>query len=258
MVERGLYTARVAGSIPVPPTKAQGCRRFARAPAHWTCDSRRPNPRRWPLTERRYRALDRQQSAACSHCPQFEQVGASGWTLRRPGLTGSREVRIQLAPEAVDDLTAAIEYLHERNPRAAVAMSAAVFDAIEKLAASAFEGPERHRPHPDRICPMCRPAWGSGWRCCRAWPAPVVRGRPEECGQRGRWRVRHRRRADSSLRERRGLRLPRRIATPPAPPAPASVNARGSPPGSRNRFRRAAGFDGVLDPRERRVRRRPD
>jgi plasmid stabilization system protein ParE len=39
-------------------------------------------------------------------------------------------VRIQLAPEAVDDLTAVIEYLHERNPRAAVAVSAAVFDAI--------------------------------------------------------------------------------------------------------------------------------
>jgi plasmid stabilization system protein ParE len=52
-------------------------------------------------------------------------------------------VRIQLAPEAVDDLTAAIEYLHERNPGAALAMSAAVFDAIAKLAASAFEGPER-------------------------------------------------------------------------------------------------------------------
>lgn len=51
-------------------------------------------------------------------------------------------MRIQLAPEAVDDLTAAIEYLHERNPRAAVAMSAAVFDAIEKLAGNAFEGPE--------------------------------------------------------------------------------------------------------------------
>ena len=45
VVERGLYTARVAGSIPVPPTKAQRCRRFARAPAYWTCDSLDPLPK---------------------------------------------------------------------------------------------------------------------------------------------------------------------------------------------------------------------
>lgn len=52
-------------------------------------------------------------------------------------------MKVQLAPEAVDDLTAAIEYLNEKSPRAAVAMANAVFEAIEKLAGKEFEGPER-------------------------------------------------------------------------------------------------------------------
>jgi plasmid stabilization system protein ParE len=52
-------------------------------------------------------------------------------------------VTVALAPEAVDDLAAAIEYLGERNPRAAAATAEAIFQAIDRLAARDFEGPER-------------------------------------------------------------------------------------------------------------------
>jgi plasmid stabilization system protein ParE len=52
-------------------------------------------------------------------------------------------VKIALAPEAVDDLVAAVEYLSERNPRAAATTAAAIFEAIDRLAAREFEGPER-------------------------------------------------------------------------------------------------------------------
>jgi plasmid stabilization system protein ParE len=38
-------------------------------------------------------------------------------------------VRIDFAPEAVDDLAAAIEYVQHRNPRAAIALARAVFEA---------------------------------------------------------------------------------------------------------------------------------
>jgi hypothetical protein len=43
-------------------------------------------------------------------------------------------------PEAVDDLAGAIEYLQERNPRAAVVTAGLVFDAIDKLAAAVSTG----------------------------------------------------------------------------------------------------------------------
>jgi plasmid stabilization system protein ParE len=51
-------------------------------------------------------------------------------------------VKIVLAPEAVEDLTAAIEYLHQRDPQAAAAMADGVFRAIDRLAGREFEGPE--------------------------------------------------------------------------------------------------------------------
>jgi len=51
-------------------------------------------------------------------------------------------VKIALAPEAVDDLAATIEYLQERNPLAAVARADAIFTVIDRLAAGEFEGPE--------------------------------------------------------------------------------------------------------------------
>jgi plasmid stabilization system protein ParE len=51
-------------------------------------------------------------------------------------------VSVAFAPEAVEDLAAAVEYLRERNPRAAAATADAVFAAIDRLAAREFEGPE--------------------------------------------------------------------------------------------------------------------
>jgi len=52
-------------------------------------------------------------------------------------------VKIELAPEAVEDLAAAVAYLLERNPRAAATTADAIFAAIDKLAAHEFEGPAR-------------------------------------------------------------------------------------------------------------------
>lgn len=51
-------------------------------------------------------------------------------------------MKIALAPEAVDDLAAGIEYLQERNPRAAAETAQAIFIAIDRLAAGEFEGPQ--------------------------------------------------------------------------------------------------------------------
>jgi plasmid stabilization system protein ParE len=51
-------------------------------------------------------------------------------------------VSVAFAPEAVEDLAAVVEYLQERNPRAAVTTADAVFAVINKLAAREFEGPE--------------------------------------------------------------------------------------------------------------------
>jgi plasmid stabilization system protein ParE len=70
-------------------------------------------------------------------------------------------VRIEFAPEAVDDLAGAIEYLQERNPHAAAVTAGLVFDAIDKLAAGEFEGPERRlRTTGERV---------------RSWPVPPYR-----------------------------------------------------------------------------------
>jgi len=52
-------------------------------------------------------------------------------------------VKIALAPEAVEDLAAVVEYLVERNPQAATATADAVFSVIDKLASGEFDGPER-------------------------------------------------------------------------------------------------------------------
>jgi plasmid stabilization system protein ParE len=51
-------------------------------------------------------------------------------------------VKIVLAPEAVDDLTALVDYLHLRNPQAALATADGIFRVIDRLAAQEFEGPE--------------------------------------------------------------------------------------------------------------------
>ncbi|HEX3903714.1 MAG TPA: type II toxin-antitoxin system RelE/ParE family toxin [Polyangia bacterium] len=52
-------------------------------------------------------------------------------------------MKIAFAPEAVEDLAAVLEYLVERNPRAAAATADAVFAVMDRLAAGEFEGPER-------------------------------------------------------------------------------------------------------------------
>jgi plasmid stabilization system protein ParE len=52
-------------------------------------------------------------------------------------------VKIALAPEAVEDLAAVVEYLVERNPQAAAATADAVFSVVDKLASGEFDGPER-------------------------------------------------------------------------------------------------------------------
>ena len=47
---------------------------------------------------------------------------------------------VELAPEALEDLHAAIDYLAERNPRAARRLADRVFVAIDRLA-EGLEGP---------------------------------------------------------------------------------------------------------------------
>ena len=49
---------------------------------------------------------------------------------------------ITLAPEAADDLAALVEYLHQRNPEAALATADGIFRVIDRLATKEFEGPE--------------------------------------------------------------------------------------------------------------------
>jgi toxin ParE1/3/4 len=70
-------------------------------------------------------------------------------------------VKIAFAPEAVEDLAAVVEYLAERNPRAAAATADAVFAVIDKLAAGEFEGPERELR--------------SSGACVRSWPVRPYR-----------------------------------------------------------------------------------
>ncbi len=52
-------------------------------------------------------------------------------------------MKIVWAPEAVEDLEAAVAYLHERNPEAANALAGAVFSLVERLASEPLEGPVR-------------------------------------------------------------------------------------------------------------------
>lgn len=70
-------------------------------------------------------------------------------------------MKIVLAPEAVDDLAASVEYLYQRNPEAARAMADGIFRVIDRLAATEFEGPE---------CELRR----TGERV-RSWPARPYR-----------------------------------------------------------------------------------
>ena len=51
-------------------------------------------------------------------------------------------MKITIAPQALDDISGAITYLHERNPQAAAALSDRLFEIIDRLANGEFEGPE--------------------------------------------------------------------------------------------------------------------
>jgi plasmid stabilization system protein ParE len=52
-------------------------------------------------------------------------------------------VTVWLAPEAEADLQATLDFIRERNPAAAVKLALRVFDALEKLTAGDFEGPQQ-------------------------------------------------------------------------------------------------------------------
>lgn len=51
-------------------------------------------------------------------------------------------MKVELAPEAVADLAALVEYLHQRNSQAAATTADGIFSVIDQLAAREFEGPE--------------------------------------------------------------------------------------------------------------------
>lgn len=52
-------------------------------------------------------------------------------------------MKIIFAPEALEDLEAAVGYIAENDAEAAGRLGARVFATIEKLAAGAFDGPEQ-------------------------------------------------------------------------------------------------------------------
>ena len=67
---------------------------------------------------------------------------------------------IYFAPRAEADFAAIVEYLVERNPVAAADLGNRIFEIIDKLARSEFEGPEQ--------------SLASG-EIVRSWPVPPVR-----------------------------------------------------------------------------------
>jgi plasmid stabilization system protein ParE len=70
-------------------------------------------------------------------------------------------VNVTFAPEALEDLSAAIAFLSERNLSAAVRLSDRIFAVIDRLAEGEFDGPEQQ----PRL---------SGERV-RSWPVPPFR-----------------------------------------------------------------------------------
>ena len=69
-------------------------------------------------------------------------------------------MRVFFAPEAEADLEELLDYIAERNPRAAVKLEARIFESIERLAARELDGPEQ------RLL--------SG-AIVKSWPVPPVR-----------------------------------------------------------------------------------
>ncbi len=69
-------------------------------------------------------------------------------------------MNIVWAPEAVEDLEAAIDYLAERNPQAANKLSLAALQLVERLGSEPIDGPE-HELHTGETV--------------RGWPLPPFR-----------------------------------------------------------------------------------
>jgi plasmid stabilization system protein ParE len=70
-------------------------------------------------------------------------------------------VNVTFAPEAIEDLSAAIAFLTERNLPAAVSLSDRVFAVVTSLAEGEFDGPEQAlRRTGERV---------------RSWPVPPFR-----------------------------------------------------------------------------------
>lgn len=69
-------------------------------------------------------------------------------------------MKVLFAPEAEADLEGLLDYIAERNPRAAAELEQRIFDIVERLASCDLEGPEQ------RLL--------SG-QIVKSWPVPPVR-----------------------------------------------------------------------------------
>ena len=76
---------------------------------------------------------------------------------------------VVIAPEALEDLTAAVEYIAGRNPQAAARLGEAVFATIDRLAEGAFDGPEQRLRSGELV---------------RSWPVPPLRVYYQRVGER--------------------------------------------------------------------------
>jgi len=60
-------------------------------------------------------------------------------------------LRVRFAPQAVEDLRAAVGHIAERNPAAAERPADRVFGLIDRLAEGAFDGPEQILTSGERV-----------------------------------------------------------------------------------------------------------
>jgi plasmid stabilization system protein ParE len=69
-------------------------------------------------------------------------------------------VRVLFAPEAEADLEELLDYIAERNPRAAAALGQRIVEIVESLASLELEGPEQRLLSGELV---------------KSWPVPPVR-----------------------------------------------------------------------------------
>jgi toxin ParE1/3/4 len=69
-------------------------------------------------------------------------------------------VTVLFAPEAEADLAELLDYIAERNPRAAAEFEERIFEVVERLASRGLEGPEQSLLSGDIV---------------KSWPVPPVR-----------------------------------------------------------------------------------